>query len=272
MKIQMNRVGFSYHEKNSNDAVIDSISLNIQEGEFVSIIGPSGCGKSTLLSLLAGLNFPSHGEIIINGEIIKGTGKERSVVFQHYSLFPWMNVRKNIIFGLKQSENRFTHKEMVEIADEYLTLVGLKETGHKYPMQLSGGMQQRVAIARTFAMDTEILLMDEPFSAVDAKNRMALQELLLKLWDNGKKKKTVVFVTHDVDEAILLSDRIIVMSLSKGIRENVPINFKRPRNRADLSRSSNYLELRNMLVESLFEDLLEEQQLEYGEEKIGKQI
>ncbi len=270
MKIQMNKVGFSYHEKNGSVAVIDNINLNVQEGEFISIIGPSGCGKSTLLSLLSGLNIPSHGEIMINGEIIKGTGKERSVVFQHYSLFPWMNVRNNIIFGLKQMERRLHHKEMVEIAEEYLTLVGLNNIGHKYPMQLSGGMQQRVAIARTFAMDTEILLMDEPFSAVDAKNRMALQELLLNLWDNGKKKKTVVFVTHDVDEAILLSDRIIVMSLSKGIRENVPIDFKRPRNRADLSHSSHYLELRNMLVESLFEDLLAEQQLQYGEEKNGE--
>lgn len=260
-KIKLDEISFSYQQQKNSILIINNVSLSVNAGEFVSIIGPSGCGKSTLLSLLAGLNFPTGGQILLDGKTVRGTGKERSVVFQHYSLFPWMTARKNIIFGLKQLEQQKTQKEMARIADEYLELVGLKDVGHKYPNQLSGGMQQRVAIARAFAMDSDILLMDEPFSAVDAKNRMALQELLLSLWDNGQKKKTVVFVTHDVDEAILLSDRIIVMSMLKGVRENIELDFTRPRNRAILARTNKYIDLRNMLVESLFEELMEEAEL-----------
>lgn len=255
--IKFDHVSFAYEQQNSKISVIKDIDLSIKEGEFVSIIGPSGCGKSTLLSLLAGLNFPSHGQISIGGNKVVGTGNERGVVFQHYSLFPWMSARKNIIFGLRQLNDNKTHKEMERIAEEYLELVGLKDAGHKLPNQLSGGMQQRVAIARAFAMDSDILLLDEPFSAVDANNRMALQDLLLDLWGNKNKKKTVVFVTHDVDESILLSDRIIVMSaLSKGVREEIGIDFKRPRNRTVLTRTTEYLGIRNMLVNLLFDDLI----------------
>ncbi|CAH2213918.1 ABC transporter ATP-binding protein [Tepidibacter aestuarii] len=258
-KIKLDNVSFSYEDKSLTIPVINDVNISIQEGEFVSIIGPSGCGKSTLLSLLAGLNFPSEGKILLDNKEVIGTGNERGVVFQHYSLFPWMSARKNIIFGLKQLDENRNQKDIERIADEYLELVGLKEVAHKYPSQLSGGMQQRVAIARAFAMNSDILLMDEPFSAVDAKNRMELQELLLGLWSNGEKKKTVVFVTHDVDEAILLSDRIIVMSAnSRSIKEEINIDFNRPRNRSILSKNNKYIELRNMLVQLLFDDLINE--------------
>lgn len=257
-KINLQNVTFAYGE---GITVIDDVSISIKEGEFVSIIGPSGCGKSTLLSLIAGLNFPTGGCILLDNQEITGTGNERGVVFQHYSLFPWMSARKNIVFGLKQLDenNKQSIKELEKKADKYLELVGLNDVAHKYPAQLSGGMQQRVAIARAFAMDTDILLMDEPFSAVDAKNRMALQELLLNLWNNGEKKKTVIFVTHDVDEAVLLSDRIIVMSAhTKSVKEEFFIDFNRPRIRSILGRTQKYTELRNMLVELLFDDLLSE--------------
>jgi len=256
--ITFDRVHFAYQTKTDTVSVINNVSFKIADGEFVSIIGPSGCGKSTTLSLLSGLNFPTGGRVAINGEMVQGPGKDRCVVFQHYSLFPWMNARKNIIFGLEQLEPRKSKAEMAKIADEYLELVGLRDVGHKYPNQLSGGMQQRVVIARAFAMDTDILLMDEPFSAVDAKNRMALQDLLLNLWDNGRKKKTVVFVTHDVDEAILLADRIIVMSIGKGIRDNIALEFDRPRNRAVLAKSNSYHQLKHQLIEALFDELVED--------------
>ncbi|MDY0222890.1 MAG: ABC transporter ATP-binding protein [Desulfobacterium sp.] len=258
-KIRLEEVSFAYQQQNSMVPVIRDVNISIEDGEFVSIIGPSGCGKSTMLSLLAGLAFPCDGKILLDNKRVKGTGNERGVVFQHYSLFPWMTVRKNIIFGLRQLNDLKSKKEHEKIADTYLELVGLKDVGDNYPNQLSGGMQQRVAIARAFAMNSDILLMDEPFSAVDAKNRMGLQELLLSLWNNGKKKKTVVFVTHDVDEAIILSDRIIVMSAhTKGVKESIPVSFKRPRNRSALMRTEEYAEMRNRLVNLLFDDMLEE--------------
>ncbi len=258
-KIRLDNISFAYAQQKVMIPVIREVTLSVKAGEFVTIIGPSGCGKSTILSLLAGLNTPSDGSIRIDGEAIRGTGSERGVVFQHYSLFPWMSARKNIIFGLRQLKKRKSHKELAEITDHYLSLVGLHDVGDKYPNQLSGGMQQRVAIARAFAMDSEILLMDEPFSAVDAKNKMGLQELLLNLWNSGAQKKTVVFITHDVDEAILLSDRIVIMSAcTKGIKEIIPVHFKRPRNRATLIKTPEYAAMRHMLINSLFDDLIEE--------------
>ncbi len=258
-KIMLQNVSFAYESKNNGAAVIQDVNLSIRAGEFVSVIGPSGCGKSTLLTLLAGLNFPSQGRLLLDGQEIIGTGVDRGIVFQHYSLFPWMKARKNITFGIKQVNRDKSKKEIDQIADEYLALVGLEEFGHKYPAQLSGGMQQRVAIARAFAMNPGILLMDEPFSAVDAKNRLALQELLLKLWDTGSMKKTVIFITHDIDEAIVLSDRIIVMSAGNGtVKKEINVEFARPRNRADLIRTAAHAELRNKLVGLLYDDLVQQ--------------
>ena len=257
-KIKLENVSFNYEDRTATFTAVKNINISVHEGEFVSIIGPSGCGKSTLLSLLAGLNFPSDGCILIDGQAIKGTGQDRGVVFQHYSLFPWMTAKKNIVFGLRQV-NKATGKKVHEkVADEYLELVGLREFAEKYPLQLSGGMQQRVAIARAFAMNPKMLLMDEAFGALDAKNRVVLQELQLKLWDNGSEKKTVIFVTHDIDEAILLSDRIVVMSSRPDmVVKEVVVNFARPRDRASLVRSKNYAKLRNKMVSLFYDDMLQ---------------
>lgn len=224
------------------------------------MIGSSGCGKSTLLSVLEGLHRQADGTITIDGKPISGTGRERGVVFQHYSLFPWMTTRKNIAFGIAQVRKGLTKTERLQIADEFLEKVGLGEFGNKYPSQLSGGMQQRAAIARALAMDTEILLMDEPFSAIDAKNRIVLQELLLSLWegDGTQERKTVVFVTHDIDEAILLSDKIVVLTSHPGtVSEIVQVPFARPRNRQELVANPEYSKFRNKLLGLFYNDVAE---------------
>lgn len=257
-KINLRNVTLRYEDKNGIYTAVKDISFMVGGGEFVSIIGPSGCGKSTLLSLFAGLNFPSDGSILLDGREITGTGAERGVVFQHYSLFPWMTAKKNMVFGIKQVAKDKKREEIEALAEEYLELVGLQDFKNKYPSQLSGGMQQRVAIARALAMNPGILLMDEPFGAVDAKNRVVLQELLLKLWESGSQRKTVIFVTHDIDEAILLSDRIIVMSAGPGtVKREISVSFERPRDRSRLVRSNEYSELRNKLVSLFYDDLLQ---------------
>ena len=162
-KIEIDNLTVNYVEKKKNFTALKNVSFSIEEGEFVSVIGSSGCGKSTLLSILEGINPPTEGEIRINGEPVTGTGSDRGVVFQHYSLFPWMTARKNVAFGIKQVNKTASRTERYQLADTFLEKVGLEQFKNKYPSQLSGGMQQRVAIARALAMDTEILLMDEPF-------------------------------------------------------------------------------------------------------------
>ncbi|MDR0569755.1 MAG: ABC transporter ATP-binding protein [Clostridiales Family XIII bacterium] len=256
-KIDINDVYLEYDSGSGRQAALDGVSFSVGEGEFVSVIGSSGCGKSTLLGLLAGLMPPSGGEILIDGDRVTGTGKDRSVVFQHYSLFPWMSARGNIVFALKQQgRNGCKPSALREKADRYLGLVGLADAARKFPRELSGGMQQRVAIARALALDSPMLLMDEPFGAIDAKNRAGLQELLLDLWDCGDGRKTVVFVTHDIDEAIFLSDKIVVMSSGPGrVKEEIPVPFPRPREREGIVRTAAYAALRNRIVLLFYDDL-----------------
>ncbi|GHV29963.1 ABC transporter ATP-binding protein [Spirochaetia bacterium] len=274
-KIEVDKVGVSYDEGNKRFTALSDISFTVEPGQFISIIGSSGCGKSTLLSVLGGLRMPSSGKVIIDGAPVTGPGKNRGTVFQHYSLFPWMSARNNVAFGIKHSTIKLPRKEIGNRADRFLEKVGLENFKDKYPGQLSGGMKQRVAIARALAMDTEILLMDEPFGAVDAKNRTLLQELLLKLWEgNGddiifpfdltnnepiaqpvRERKTVVFVTHDIDEAILMSDRIIMFTNSPGrISKELEVPFKRPRSRAALVQTAEYTRLRNELLTLFYKD------------------
>lgn len=257
-KIEIHDLTVDYTENKHKFNALSNVSFDVGKGEFVSVIGASGCGKSTLLSVLEGLNSPSHGSIKIDGKEIKGAGKERGVVFQHYSLFPWMTTQKNIEFGIKQTRRNVKRSERAKIADDFLKKVGLAEFGKKYPSQLSGGMQQRAAIARALAMNTEIILMDEPFSAIDAKNRVVLQKLLLKLWEgNGnEERKTVVFVTHDIDEAILLSDKIVVLTSHPGtVNEIVQVPFERPRKREALMKTDEYGNFRNKLLSLLYHDV-----------------
>jgi NitT/TauT family transport system ATP-binding protein len=216
-------------------------------GELRVLLGPSGCGKSTILRLIAGLDFPTSGEILVNGKQVRGPGRDRGMVFQKYTSFPWLTVAENIAYGMKingvpKGEQRDTVAKLVEE-------VGLKGFERSYPSTLSGGMQQRVAIARTLAVRPEVILMDEPFGALDAQTRSDMQELLLRIWDESGS--TILFVTHDVEEAIYLADRIFIMSSRPGtIVEDLPVPFSRPRN-PDVRRKPEFHELQQHVLAAL---------------------
>lgn len=255
-KLKFENVYLEYNDKNDYYSALEDVNFEIKEGEFVSIIGSSGCGKSTTLSILSGLNEPTKGNFYIDGEVSHGTSTNRAVVFQNYSLFPWMTTKKNISFGIKQVEKNKSKKEIEKIAKQYLKAVGLEGIDNKFPHQLSGGMRQRVAIARTLAMEPEILLMDEPFGAVDAKTRVVLQDMLLDLLEKGGEKKTIVMVTHDIDEAILLSDRVFFMA-DKKIAKEFQVEFKRPRNRQDIFSTYAYKDLRQEIMSYFYKDVKE---------------
>ena len=253
-KIEIRNLSMEYGIKNTRFTALQGVNLDIEKGEFVSLLGASGCGKSTLLTIIDGLRKPSGGSIRISGQEINGTGKDRSIVFQNYSLFPWMTVRKNVAFGVQQLRPELNKAQRLEIADEFVEKVGLTEFRNKYPLQLSGGQQQRVAIARALATNTEILLMDEPFGALDTKTRASLQDLLLSLWRNESEKKTVIFVTHDVDESIFLSDRIIIMQPNPGrIYKDIKVPFARPRIRENLTDTEEYRNFRKEIVLSFYD-------------------
>lgn len=209
-KVSIEQLSFSYPD--GNELVIENLSLKVDEGDFVCILGQSGCGKSTLLRLLAGLEKPVKGSIRVDGKEIEGASLSRSVVFQDYGLFPWMSAGDNILIPLK---NRYPEKKKAELkafAKKMLEEVGLSENVYdKFPKALSGGMKQRCAIASSLSLDPPILLMDEPFGALDAVTRAKLQDLVLELWTKDEKKKTVFFITHDVDEALLLANHIVVL-------------------------------------------------------------
>jgi NitT/TauT family transport system ATP-binding protein len=210
---------------------LDGISLTINEGEFVALLGPSGCGKSTLLNLLAGFEKTTEGTLLFDGETVTRPGPDRGVVFQEAALFPWLNVWQNVVFG--PQVQGVARAEYESRARKLLKLVGLEAFAEALPVQLSGGMRQRVGIARVLAMSPRALLMDEPFGALDAQTRLSMQQLLLDVWQS--LGTTVLFVTHDIDEAILLSDRICVMSARPGrIIRTIPIALARPRSIASL--------------------------------------
>ncbi|MFI5340581.1 MAG: ABC transporter ATP-binding protein [Candidatus Methylomirabilales bacterium] len=205
---------------------VTDVSLEIHTGEFVSIVGPSGCGKTTLLNMVAGFIPPSEGEILLADRQVRGPGPDRGVVFQNFALFPWKSVLDNVAFGPKM--RGVPREERQRIAREYVALVGLTGAEGRYPNELSGGMQQRVGVARALANNPDLLLMDEPFASVDAQTRMTLQEELTRIWE--ARHPTILFVTHDVDEAVFLSDRVIVLSKSPGtVRAEISIALPRPR-------------------------------------------
>ncbi|MFT4795243.1 MAG: NitT/TauT family transport system ATP-binding protein [Paracoccaceae bacterium] len=220
---------------------VETTSLRIQPGEFVCILGPSGCGKSTLLNAVAGYVMPSAGHITVDGEPVTKPGPDRGMVFQQYSLLPWKTVYENVAFG-----PRMAGKGRVaagEIANTFLGMVGLKKFGDRYPAELSGGMQQRVGIARALANYPSVLLMDEPFGALDAQTRLVMQENLLDIWRTFGT--TVVFVTHDVDEAVFLADRVLIMSAAPGrVIEDLRVNLPRPRS-GDIAASPEYIAARS---------------------------
>ncbi len=261
-------VSFSYDDasahartKASEDAehpsALKNISLSIPDGQFLCVIGHSGGGKSTLLRLLAGLSKPDAGEILIDGAPVTGPGLDRSIVFQNYSLFPWMRVKENVEFGIEQENKELdrhqTRTDISRIADEYLAKVGMADARDKYPYQLSGGMQQRVAIARALAMDTEIILFDEPFGALDIRTRRTLQDLVSNLWDAGERRKTVVFVTHDISEALLLADRIAFIADGE-VRASFDVELPRPRSMEMILQDERAIESRQALTALFYAD------------------
>jgi len=222
-------------------------SLEVADNDFITVLGPSGCGKSTLLRLVAGLETPSGGEILLDGTRVEGPGADRGVVFQSYTLFPWLSVKQNICFGLR--ERGVAAAEQADIAAHFIASVGLRGFESHYPKQLSGGMQQRVAIARALANDPKILLLDEPFGALDNQTRVIMQELLLGIWE--KHQKTVLFVTHDIDESIFMANRIAVFSSRPGrIKADIAVNLPHPRHYT-IKTSPEFMELKARLTEEI---------------------
>lgn len=239
-KVTVDNVSVVYRPPRSAEVLaVDHVNFHAVENECCVLVGTSGCGKSTLLRLVAGLMLPSSGLILLDGKVVVGPSAHRGMVFQSYTLFPWLTVRKNVQFGSRFA--KLSPKERAEISLHFINVVGLKGFEDSYPRTLSGGMQQRVAIARALANDPKILLMDEPFGALDAQTRSLMQELLLRIWE--RERKTVLFVTHDVDEAILLADRVLVMSARPGrIKKEIPIDIPRPRNNSEIFMDAAFIE------------------------------
>lgn len=232
--------------------VFENASFGVQKGEFVVILGHSGCGKSTIMNILAGLADPTSGVVIMDGTEVKGPSLDRGVVFQNYSLLPWLTTLKNVMFGVKARHPEWTKTQVEDHATKFLAMVGLEgDVIHRKPSQLSGGMRQRVSIARAFANHPKLLLLDEPFGALDALTRGTIQDELLKIW--GQMEQTVFMITHDIDEAILLADRILLMTNGPKARvaESVEITIPRPRNRTEIVEHPNYYAIRNHLVQFL---------------------
>jgi NitT/TauT family transport system ATP-binding protein len=253
IKLKIDNVKKIYNSRNGEMVALNGVSLGIYENEFICVVGPSGCGKSTLLNIIAGLLEPSSGSVYCDGKEVKGTGTERGVVFQQYALFPWMTVKKNVMFGL--GLQGIKGKEAEEIAMKYIKMVQLEDFLDHYPKELSGGMKQRVAIARAYAVNPSVLLMDEPFGALDAQTRTQLQSELLETWE--KEQKTCFFITHDVDEAIILAQKVIIMSARPGrIKEVVDVNIPYPRTQ-ETKMAPEFLELKNHIWGQVYQEYLE---------------
>jgi NitT/TauT family transport system ATP-binding protein len=232
--------------------VLDNVSLDLRQGEFVSIIGPSGCGKTTLMNIAAGFQQPSVGSVTLDGQPIAGPGPERGVMFQEYGVFPWLTVKQNIGFGLTLGANRVGAQERAEIVERYMALMGLSDFADHYPKHLSGGMRQRLAIARAYAVKPQFLLMDEPFGALDAQTRSAMQDLLLEVL--AAEGKTVMLITHSVEEAIYLSSRIVVVTARPArIRQVIDVPFGYPRDE-HVHEDPRFAELRAQIRELVMQE------------------
>ncbi|MEI6600894.1 MAG: ABC transporter ATP-binding protein [Comamonadaceae bacterium] len=253
-RIALNRVGLRFaaaHGSGKSHTVLQDVSLALAEGEFVCLLGSSGCGKSSILNLLAGFIAPDHGTLEMDGQIIHGPGPQRGMVFQQPTLFPWLSVRDNVTFGPRMAG--LAADRYLPEADRFLRLVGLQDYAEHYPWQLSGGMRQRVALARAWLADPQVLLMDEPFGALDAQTRLSMQELLTHIWQTTRT--TILFVTHDVDEALYLADRILIMSAAPGrIREELRLPFERPRSLEDLVADPGYGKLKRRILHVVREE------------------
>ena len=245
--LQVSGVAKTFAGRGGGTIALNSTDLLVQENDFITILGPSGCGKSTLLRMVAGLDTPSTGLISLDGKPVTGPGADRGMVFQSYTLFPWLTVLQNVCFG--QREKGMPLAQQQDIARQFIAKVGLKGFEHHYPKQLSGGMQQRTALARALANDPRILLMDEPFGALDHQTRELMQELLLAIWED--ERKTVLFVTHDIDEAIFMANRVVVMSARPGrIKCDLPVPLAHPRHYA-MKTTPVFMELKARLTEEI---------------------
>ena len=251
-RIQAEQLGIRFATRGGSTQAVQSVSLQVEPGEFVSLIGPSGCGKSTLLNAVAGFIQPTSGRLTVDGQGIAGPGPDRGVVFQQYSLFPWMTVRKNVEFGLKM--HGVAPAERERQARTLLGLAGLLAFENHYPDQLSGGMKQRVGIVRALATSPQVLLMDEPFGALDAQTRVVMQEILTNMWQ--RLRISVLFVTHDIDEAVFLSDRIYVMTARPGrVKAELTVPLPRPRT-PEMTQSEAFVSLVQRIKRLLREESL----------------
>lgn len=247
-KISVRSVTKTFSLKTEEFVALDRVSLDIADNEFITVVGPSGCGKSTLMNILAGLETSTSGEAIVDGRAVSGPGPDRGVIFQQYALFPWLTVRQNVEFGLKTA--RVPAAERRKRAQHFIQMVGLEQFADALPKMLSGGMKQRCAIARAYAVNPSILLMDEPFGALDALTRVKLQEQLLDTW--SQEKRTVMFITHDVDEAVFLANRVVVMAARPGrIFDIIDVDLPYPRTE-DVRLSPKFGELRNRVWHSVY--------------------
>ena len=251
-KIKLQVCGLSkIYEDNGREVVaLKDVNLEVKESEFVMIVGPSGCGKTSLINIIGGLDEASSGEVLLDGRTVSGPGADRGMVFQGYSLFPWLSVQKNVEFGLKMK--KVSAAERAEHAKKYIRLVGLEGFEDALPRQLSGGMKQRVAIARTLANEPEVLLMDEPFGALDAQTRVVMQELLADI--SRRTGTTILFITHDIDEAVLLGERIYVMSRRPGtVRDAITVDIPGDRNHNSLILPE-FLETKKKIMDMLWQE------------------
>ncbi len=260
--LEFDGVAKVYPTAKGSYTVLEDVNLSIQEGEFICLIGHSGCGKSTLLSMVSGLNKPSSGQIRLKNQPITRPGPDRMVIFQNYSLLPWKTAYENVYLAVEQVYKHKSGQEKKDITLEHLELVGLTEAIHKKPAQLSGGMKQRVAIARALATRPEVLIMDEPFGALDPITREEMQEELVKIWQDHRC--TVLMITHDIDEALFLSDRLVMMTNgpAANIGEVLDIPFARPRDRQKMMEDPRYFELRNYALDFLFRRFAHDDALE----------
>lgn len=253
IKVKIDQVKKVYNGRTGEMVALNGVSLDIADNEFVCVVGPSGCGKSTLLNIIAGLLEPTDGAVYVDERKVVGTGVERGVVFQQYALFPWLTVKKNVEFGLKLKG--LSKDEIEETAMKYIRMVDLEKFTNAYPKELSGGMKQRVAIARAYAVNPEVLLMDEPFGALDAQTRTQLQSELLKTWE--EERKTCFFITHDVEEAIILAQRVVIMSARPGrIKDIVDIDIPYPRTQ-ETRMDPRFIELKTHIWSQVYQEYLE---------------
>lgn len=252
--IEIKNVTISFDTPKGEYVAVKDISLTIKKGEIVVLIGHSGCGKSTLMNAVSGMVHPTKGEVIANNKKVTGPGPDRGIVFQNYSLLPWLSVYTNIYEAVDSVMKEKTRAQKLEITENNLKMVNLWEHKDKLPGQLSGGMKQRVAIARAFAINPSILLLDEPFGALDALTKGTMHIELLKLWTMDNRDKTIVMVTHDIDEAIFLADRVVVLNNGPAatIKEIVDVPLSRPRNKKDIVHDPKYMEIHDRLLGLLF--------------------